>query len=595
MIVVSGDGLVGRDADVNGIEEAFRHTRLVTLTGSPGAGKTALAKVVAARRGARVVDADAGPSALAEIGASADGLLVVDGCDRELELLVPYIGVMLQRQPGLSVLATCRQSLALPGERVVALRELAPEHRVELLDRLGVTAPPELLRQVDGLPLTLVLLAAALRRGETEGPLLDLLWDPDHDGPLRHAAMRTAIGWSHEHCTPDERLVWARASVFDGGFDLEAAQVVCGDDDVTPAVAALVDKSLLVRSETTEGVRFHLPATVRAFGAEWLGRAGEREVTEHLHFRHYRALARRAEAEWQGGQLRWYRRMRLERGNLVKALDSRLTDAEGADDAQDLAGTLWFLWACCGLQREGAEQLARVRRAGGSPGPEQDKALWTAAWLHAALGDPDAAEEALFACTNQGPPRLTQVSAWVAAQRGAYPEALRLIRDAREGHRRDADLFPGFLPSYTVIATALLRMGDLPGAVRVLREGRELCVTTGEIWTRSHLDHLLAQAALLRGDVRGALTSARDALTLARQFGDTAASAAGVELVGVLTGNGALLASADLAWAGMDGLRSPVLTEIRDRSPATADAPGLGLDDAVDLALTADEPTGWEA
>ncbi|WP_459805320.1 ATP-binding protein [Herbidospora sp. RD11066] len=583
---MSGDGLVGRDADVEGIEEAFRRTRLVTLTGPPGAGKTALARVVAARRGAHVVDADAGPSALAEIGMLAgDGLLVVDGCDRVLELLVPYIGVMLQRHPGLAILATCRQSLALPGERVVALRELAAGHRAELLDRLGVTAPPELLRRADGLPLTLVLLAAALKRGESDGPLLDLLWDPGQEGPSRHAAMRTAIGWSHEQCTPEERLVWARASVFADGFDLEAAQAVCGDDDVTPAIAALVDRSLVTRSEIRGSVRFHLPVTVREFGAEWLERAGEREATEDRHFRHFRALARQAEAEWQGGQLHWYRRMRLERGNLIKALDSRLADASGTDDAQDLAGTLWFLWACCGLQQEGADQLARVRAAGGSPGPERDKALWTAAWLHAALGDPDAADEALLSCTNQGPARLIQVSAWVAAQRGAYPEALRLIRDAREGHRKDADLFPGFLPSYTIIATTLLRMGDLTGAVTVLREGRELCVTTGEIWTRSHLDHLLAQAELLRGDPSSALTSARDALSTARQFGDTAAQTAGVELVGVLTRNGALLATADLAWAGMDGLRPPVLAEIRDRSPAITPGPGLDLDDAVAAAL----------
>ncbi|WP_061295330.1 ATP-binding protein [Herbidospora cretacea] len=583
---MSGDGLVGRDADVEGVEEAFRRTRLVTLTGPPGAGKTALARVIAARHGARVVDADQGPSALAEIGLLAgDGFLVVDGCDRVLELLVPYIGVMLQRHPGLAILATCRQSLALPGERVVALRELAAGHREELLGRLGVVAPPETLRRVDGLPLTLVLLAAALRRGESGGPLLDLLWDLGHDGPPRHATMRTAIGWSHEQCTPEERLVWARASVFEGGFDLEAAQAVCGDDDVTSAVAALVDRSLVTRSESRGRVRFHLPETVRAFGSEWLSRAGEREATEHRHFHHFRTLARRAEAEWQGGQLRWYRRMRLERGNLIKALDSRLSDPEGADDAQDLAGTLWFLWACCGLQKEGAAQLARVREAGGSPGPEQDKALWTAAWLHAALGDPDAAEEALYCCANQGPARLTQVSAWVAAQRGAFPEALRLIRDAREGHRRDADLFPGFLPSYTVIATTLIRMGDLAGATTVLREGRELCVTTGEIWTRSHLDHLLAQAEHLMGAASAALTSARGALTTARQFGDPAAQAAGVELVGVLTRDGALVAAADLAWAGMEGLRSPVLAEIRDRAPAIPPAAGLGLDDAVALAL----------
>lgn len=100
------------------------------------------------------------------------------------------------------------------------------------------------------------------------------------DGLPRHRTLRTAIGWSHELCTPPQRLLWARLSVFAGTFDLEAVEYVCGGEDlpahdVLDVLAQLLDQSVLGREETPAGVRYRMLDTVRAYGAEWLTATGD--------------------------------------------------------------------------------------------------------------------------------------------------------------------------------------------------------------------------------------------------------------------------------------------------------------------------------
>ncbi len=107
------------------------------------------------------------------------------------------------------------------------------------------------------------------------------------------------MGWSHELCTPDERLLWARLSVFAGSFEAEAAAYVCGDarvPNVPAALARLADKSVVC----SVGDRFHMLDTVRDYGREWLRELGEEEHMMLRHRDHYVALARRAEADWCG-------------------------------------------------------------------------------------------------------------------------------------------------------------------------------------------------------------------------------------------------------------------------------------------------------
>lgn len=108
-----------------------------------------------------------------------------------------------------------------------------------------------------------------------------LLTGGDRTALPRHRALRTAIGWSHELCTPGERLLWARLSVFAGSFDLEAAEYVCSGDglpaeEVLDVLSALLAQSVLTREETPAGVRYRMLDTVRAYGADWLEATGTR-------------------------------------------------------------------------------------------------------------------------------------------------------------------------------------------------------------------------------------------------------------------------------------------------------------------------------
>ncbi|WP_214108996.1 ATP-binding protein [Acrocarpospora catenulata] len=648
------DELIGRDSEVAGVVAALDRARLVTVTGPPGVGKTALARRVGELIGGRVtvVDLDqvgdlsrvtelpqtaelsqvaelpwaAGLSRMADLDSAGDlvrasdlqqsvgglpevvaGLLVVDGCERLLDEVAPWVGALMQANPGLRVLAASRQSLSLPGEHVMVLGELTVPDRLALLTRLaGDAASAEVLAaesaRFDGLPLTVELLAAALRRGTLVDPgCLDSLTDP-----ARGRSLRAAIDAAHRLCTPAEQLLWARASAFAGCFDLDAVREVCGGppldaDEVLTAVAGLVDKSVLLRMDGLLGVRFRLVGSLRVFGGESLARLGKAAAVRERHFRHFLGLARQAEVAWQEDQVAWYRRIRAEAAEFGAALEWRLADpGRGGTQAQDLAGSLWFLWACCGLQREGAAYLDRALALPAPPGAVREKALLASGWLHSVLGDMDAAAERVAQCAPG--PSAAQLAAGVAAQRGDLREALQLIGEARAGYRRDSDLFPGFVSSYAVLGTMLLQMGNLSGATTVLHEGRELCASAGESWTRSCLDHLLAQAHHLSGDTHASLTHARSALRTARLFDDVAALTAGIELIGavsVLAGDpdyGApLLATAASIWGTSDPhtLRTPVLatiaTQAREKHAASGEPPqpslSLSLEEAVTHAL----------
>ncbi|MFD0891100.1 ATP-binding protein, partial [Streptosporangium algeriense] len=230
--------------------------------------------------------------------------------------------------------------------------------------------------RLDGLPLAIEL--AAVRLGTLSvaefvaglGEHLALLVDEDRQGPSRHRALATCIGWSHQLCTERERLFWARVSVFPGEFDLEAATYVCRDEtlraqDMIDVVTGLVDKSVLLRRETPAGVRFLLPGATREFGAGWLALLGQQEEVRLRHHDFYLALARNAEREWPRRQVRWHHRLRVEAANLAQALETGLEAGTGLE----LAGTLWILWVCCGMHTEGRHYLDRALATDPRRGP----------------------------------------------------------------------------------------------------------------------------------------------------------------------------------------------------------------------------------
>ena len=317
-----------------------------------------------------------------------------------------------------------------------------------------------------------------------------------------------------------------------GTFDLEAAEGVCsggvlGAEEVLDALLGLLDKSILAREEGEGGVRYRLLNTVREFGAVWLERLGETGETGRRHRDHFLGLSARAEMSWQGRQLEWYRRLVLECANMRGAIEYCYSRPEEYRKGLDLVGNLWFLWACL--------------RHAGPPGTIFSSVVWISTTPPAPSGSrhcgctPGSRSSAATSTgrsefspsapprTPTAMPRPTSASSrltwrssgamwWRHSSSFSTPRGL---------HRSTGNVFPGFLPTYTVVATAMMLTGRHDQAVSVLEEGRELCESCGDYWTLIRLDLLLGQAEHLLGNTASAVVAARGALRGARLFGDT--------------------------------------------------------------------------
>jgi predicted ATPase/DNA-binding CsgD family transcriptional regulator len=321
---------VGRADERAAVEAALAEHRLVTLTGPGGVGKTRLAGVVAEAAAAAFpfggafadlvpARADSVPQAVASALGVAEGpqqpldsaiagrlargrsLLVLDNCEHVVDAAAELVDRLLAACPGLTVLATSRERLAVPGEHVLALRPLPGSDAERLFtDRAAVpvdaAAVRDLCARLDGLPLAIELAAARSATLGAPGLLTGLgdylrLLAGGRGREVRHRSLRAVIGWSHDLLDAEEGALFRRLSAFAGGFDLPAAAAVGG---VEPAVAAdvlgrLVDKSLVVH----EHGRWRLLATVRAVAADKLRAAGE---TAQVRDRHREWVLARAEA-----------------------------------------------------------------------------------------------------------------------------------------------------------------------------------------------------------------------------------------------------------------------------------------------------------
>jgi predicted ATPase len=461
-----------RDEQAEG-RELLARARLVTLTGPGGVGKTRLAARIAARvarafpDGVRFVhlsglhdpalvplaaadalglhDHSAQPplDALVEQVRERRLLFVVDNCEHLLAACAELAAALLRGTAGVRVLATSRHRLGLTEEHLMEVRPLpVPDPDGDLsaadanpalalfADRAAAVVPgfrltpdnraavARLCRRLDGLPLAIELAAVRMRVLSVE-QLLERLDDRyrllSSGSPAvlpRHQTLRAAVDWSHELCTAQEQLVWARASVLAGGFDLDAAEAVCADGervhsyDVLEAVAGLVDKSVLCREPGPDGVRYRLLDTLRHYGLQQLRRLPGEETAARRRQRDW-MLTRAAACEraWFGpGQRHIVARLRADQDNLRAALAFSLTGAGGGDsgpaggapsaladplpDTPDealaglrLAGTLWFYWHACGAPREGRYWLDRALDANPEPTRERARALWISGLL----------------------------------------------------------------------------------------------------------------------------------------------------------------------------------------------------------------------
>ncbi|GAF48217.1 protein kinase domain-containing protein [Rhodococcus wratislaviensis] len=425
---------VGRRHEVTEAKSLLASSRLLTLVGIGGVGKTRLALRVATSiqrefaDGVWLVELDEvhTPPLLVELVATTLGLrdhtdrslreilldflstrdilLILDNCEQVVDAVADLATALLQQNPNMRILATSREPLAIAGEatlrvppltvpdpdREPSLQGLPRYDAVSLFTERATTAVStftltdanksavtRICHRLDGLPLPIELAAARLRAMSPEQILqrlsdrYALLTRGSRGAPSRQQTLRLCVDWSYDLCTPLEQLTWARLSVFTGGFDLDAAEYVCGED-VQPealldSVASLVDKSILIREENAAAVRFRLLETLRAYGRE---KAQEDDDYHDLRRRHrdwFRRLARIAEAEFIGPrQLEWLSRLGGEQPNLRDAMDFCLAEGD-AEAGLQIATPLLQLWGSRGLLSEARRWLDRFLSHQGLP------------------------------------------------------------------------------------------------------------------------------------------------------------------------------------------------------------------------------------
>ncbi|MEV4160035.1 ATP-binding protein [Nonomuraea dietziae] len=664
-------GFVGRRAELKEVRRLLGRARLVTLTGVAGVGKTRLAMRAAhsARRafddGVFFVDlstlhdpglietAIADAMRLTDQTARTDEevltahladkrlLLVLDGTEHLVGRCAQLVELLLSRSPGLKILVAGRQALEIEGEHLLPVPSLTLSDAVALLaDRalaatgaFAVTAENEALvrklcLRLDRIPLAIELAAVRLRALSVEEvvegldhrfKLLDL---GSRAGGPRHQTLRAAIGWSHELCTPDERLLWARLSVFSGGFGLVAAESVCSGGRLPRAaivdlVGALVDKSILIREEREEGVRYSLIDSVREYGAEWLGRLGAAEA-DALRARHtdfYLRLARANEADWFGPrQQAIFSSTRVELGNLRAAFE-RCLDAH--EQALDMAATLWFYWVGCGQLREGRHWLGRALSAAPEPTSARMRALWVAGYVCVLIGESDSGTRFLEECRDHGDQRAVAYAVHrlgcAALIADEHDRAVPLFTEAVERYAKLGVLECNVLMACVELAIVLAFRGELDSCAELCDQVRDRCERVGEQWVLSYVDYVEAYAAWAKGARGRALSLALRSLRVSHRFHDLVGIVLSVELVALLRAEAGepevaavLQGAAGTIWRSVGPLlfdsrhfNRPHLIcaeqaerELGGRVYAAAYARGrrLGLDEAVSAAAGGREP-----
>jgi predicted ATPase/class 3 adenylate cyclase len=438
--------LVGRDRELEAVRTLLlaEDTRVVTLTGPGGTGKTRLALQVAADTVdefpdgvygvllAPVTDPEVVSLELARVlgieemppqpivealkaGLAGRRTLILFDNFEHVGAAATLLADLLAACPRLKVLVTSREPLRIAAERQYPVPPLPESDCVMLFveraravrpdfELTDETAPivAEICERLDGLPLAVELAAAwskvlpppaLLRRLERR---LELPARRSADVPARQSTLREAIAWSYDLLSDEERRLHARLSVFMGGCTVEAAEQVADPDgelgiDVLEGIASLVDRSLLRESEDDEGEpRFAMLATIREYAREHLKESGEEDELLRRHALEFARFAEEAEAGLRAGdQLLWFSRLESEHDNLRAALDS--SAASGDDQtALRLGGALGWFWYAHGHALEGCARLTDLlARTENAPEERRARPMYALGVLLDQRGEPE--------------------------------------------------------------------------------------------------------------------------------------------------------------------------------------------------------------
>jgi non-specific serine/threonine protein kinase len=539
------NSFVGRVGEIARVKEMLSGSRLLTLTGPGGTGKTRLTLQAAHQlfdeypdgvwlvELAPVADAERVPLAVASVlGVKEEAgkpvadalaryvrdrklLLILDNCEHVLDASAAIAKRLLQAGAAVRILASSREALRITGESVFPLPALLASESARLFADRAVAVQPafrpdasgaavaDICKRLDGIPLAIELAAALVSTLSAEqiavrlSDSMAVLKGGDRTNLSRQQTLRASINWSYDLLSIPERELFRRLSVFSGGWVVEAAEEVCsgGDvqaDAVVDLLMRLVGKSLV--SVDAESGRHRLLETVRQYARELLASSGEEDGvrTRHLHF--CVALADEARVGIGGpGQTAWLRRMNLEMENILSAHSWCDHAPAGAELGLKLARGTKSFWVNGGLlvlgHRVIAEALARPR-------PARDELRCRAVF--------DAGQLAYF------------MGRYPEAQR-RLEESLALARELGNKQRIAAALQP--------LGGSCLGQGLFEQAQAHFEEGMQLTRELGSKRDVAAAMNALGSMHRMRGALDRASVLYRDAHGMIREAGDTLSEA----------------------------------------------------------------------
>jgi predicted ATPase len=463
---------------------------------------------------------------LAEALRARRSLLVLDNCEHIVDAAAELTERLLTATPDLRILTTSREPLGVAGETlwvVPPLEAPGPDadpdparlqafSAVQLfatrataaapgftVDRSNAAAVAAICRRLDGIPLALELAATRVRGlgvQELATRLNDrfrLLVGGHRGAPRRQQTLRAVIDWSWDLLSAAEQAVLRRLAVAADSCDLAGAEQICGGDgveapEVAHVLARLVDRSLVVMTDTGGAPRYRLLESVAAYGWECLVQADEADDVRRRHRQYYADLAERAQTHLRGrDQQEWLDRLDLEAANLRHALDSAI-EGEDQDLALRLVNAVAWYWFLRGRLLEGCRALEAVL---------------------AGTGDAPAAPRARARAWSAG---FSLLAGHVAGSAGRTREAARLCDDIDEPvERARAQWFLGFATS---------DWGDPSTSEELVTRALTGFRSLGDQWGTAAALSIQAKLAYLRGDLAAVRDNGEHGLTLFRDIGD---------------------------------------------------------------------------
>jgi non-specific serine/threonine protein kinase len=594
---------IGRGRELTELAALLRTARLVTVTGPGGVGKTRIAlraaadlsgtlgdgvclvelsglqdaellpNTIAARLGLAEADDRSALDAVTGYLRDRQVLVILDTCEHMVDACAMVADALVRRTARTTVLSTSRQLLGVPGEHTFALDPLPVSDgsggtgdAVELFAQCAASAVPgfavtaanrdaviKLCRRLDGVPLAIELAAVRLRAIPVEHLIsrledrFRLLTGGRRASLPHHQTLRAATEWSYDLCTPAERLLWARLSVFAGPFDLAAAEQVCADGelpraDVVDALVGLVDKSVVLRTGQGQ-TRYRLLDTIRDFGAQKLAEPGLAAAVQERHIARYRELASYlGEHSQADDQVARFHQLRAEHADLRAAMDYAFGLPGHDQDAADITLGLWFYWLVSGLLKEGDHWLGKVLDRFPMPSPEHGRATIFRGAFTTYRGEPAASITTIAAGTD-----MTDAAGdswggavgWVLLcqaliNAGRYPEAAQ-ANTAAEEHARLTGVTEAIV--YAPYARAQLQLlgGQLADGIASCDDAlRQLGPGSRELWMHSQLFLLKGLGLYLSGEPVASAGAFNRALDTKHEIGDSTGMAVALEGLALL-------------------------------------------------------------